>query len=319
MFKEITKEFDKLCDSLRKIKWLSHVPGFRSGSASHMLIAFAYYIITFFISAVSGSFLLPAVMFWSAPFIVTSIIDACRYKKYKGMISIPICLAATIIAAAMTGSSVKPIEIHIAENEIIFDDINQSHEIAYTVVPGNADKANIELVSENEAVANFENNSLLSKSEGETTVYAKLKNSDVTSEKIHVVVHDKAAEAEREEQARAAQAEREAQEKAAEEARQKAEQEAQAQKEAEAAQKEAEKAQAQKEAEESAKQEAESSAEQNSAQDSDADSASADTVYVGKTGNKYHRKSCSTLKGKGRAISLEDAKAEGRQPCKRCY
>ena len=310
MFKEITKEFDKLCDSLRKIKWLSHVPGFRSGSASHMLIAFAYYIITFFISAVSGSFLLPAVMFWSAPFIVTSIIDACRYKKYKGMLSIPICLAATIIAAAMTGSSVKPIEIHIAENEIIFDDINQSHEIAYTVVPGNADKANIELVSENEAVANFENNSLLSKSEGETTVYAKLKNSDVTSEKIHVVVHDKAAEAEREEQARAAQAEREAQEKAAEEARQKAEQEAQAQKEAEAAQ---------KEAEESAKQEAESSAEQNSAQNSDADSAPADTVYVGKTGNKYHRKSCSTLKGKGRAISLEDAKAEGRQPCKRCY
>lgn len=310
MFKEITKEFDKLCDSLRKIKWLSHVPGFRSGSASHMLIAFAYYIITFFISAVSGSFLLPAVMFWSAPFIVTSIIDACRYKKYKGMLSIPICLAATIIAAAMTGSSVKPIEIHIAENEIIFDDINQSHEIAYTVVPGNADKANIELVSENEAVTNFENNSLLSKSEGETTVYAKLKNSDVTSEKIHVVVHDKAAEAEREEQARAAQAEREAQEKAAEEARQKAEQEAQAQKEAEAAQ---------KEAEESAKQEAESSTEQNSAQDSDADSASADTVYVGKTGNKYHRKSCSTLKGKGRAISLEDAKAAGRQPCKRCY
>ena len=310
MFKEITKEFDKLCDSLRKIKWLSHVPGFRSGSASHMLIAFAYYIITFFISAVSGSFLLPAVMFWSAPFIVTSIIDACRYKKYKGMLSIPICLAATIIAAAMTGSSVKPIEIHIAENEIIFDDINKSHEIAYTVVTGNADKANIELVSENEAVANFENNSLLSKSEGETTVYAKLKNSDVTSEKIHVVVHDKAAEAEREEQARAAQAEREAQEKAAEEARQKAEQEAQAQKEAEAAQ---------KEAEESAKQEAESSAEQNSAQNSDADSAPGDTVYVGKTGNKYHRKSCSTLKGKGRAISLEDAKAEGRQPCKRCY
>lgn len=42
------------------------------------------------------------------------------------------------------------------------------------------------------------------------------------------------------------------------------------------------------------------------------------TVYVGATGNKYHKQGCGTLKGKGHAISLDEALAEGRTPCKRC-
>lgn len=42
------------------------------------------------------------------------------------------------------------------------------------------------------------------------------------------------------------------------------------------------------------------------------------TVYIGKTGTKYHRKTCGTLKGKGRAITLSEALAQGREPCKRC-
>jgi len=42
------------------------------------------------------------------------------------------------------------------------------------------------------------------------------------------------------------------------------------------------------------------------------------TVYIGRTGNKYHRKSCSTLKGNGTAISLSEARSQGRTPCKRC-
>ena len=42
------------------------------------------------------------------------------------------------------------------------------------------------------------------------------------------------------------------------------------------------------------------------------------TVYVGATGTKYHRQSCPTLKGKGHAISLEEAKNQGRTPCKVC-
>ncbi len=49
-----------------------------------------------------------------------------------------------------------------------------------------------------------------------------------------------------------------------------------------------------------------------------APSDDAETVYVGATGNKYHKQSCSTLKGKGYAMSLSKAKAQGRTACKRC-
>lgn len=42
------------------------------------------------------------------------------------------------------------------------------------------------------------------------------------------------------------------------------------------------------------------------------------TVYIGNTGDKYHRASCSTLKGKGHAISLDDAIAQKREACRRC-
>ncbi len=50
----------------------------------------------------------------------------------------------------------------------------------------------------------------------------------------------------------------------------------------------------------------------------DFDDDSSQTVYIGATGNKYHRESCSTLKGKGRAISKSQAENQGRTPCKRC-
>ncbi|MCI8655402.1 MAG: hypothetical protein HFJ48_06010 [Clostridia bacterium] len=44
-----------------------------------------------------------------------------------------------------------------------------------------------------------------------------------------------------------------------------------------------------------------------------------DMVWVGKTGNKYHRQSCRTLKGKGHQITLQQALKEGRQACKVCH
>lgn len=42
------------------------------------------------------------------------------------------------------------------------------------------------------------------------------------------------------------------------------------------------------------------------------------TVWIGNTGTKYHRESCSTLKGNGHKITLKEAIAEGREPCKVC-
>ena len=41
-------------------------------------------------------------------------------------------------------------------------------------------------------------------------------------------------------------------------------------------------------------------------------------VYIGKTGTKYHRANCYTLKGKGTPISLNYALTNGKTPCKRC-
>lgn len=48
------------------------------------------------------------------------------------------------------------------------------------------------------------------------------------------------------------------------------------------------------------------------------DNSTASTVYIGKTGSKYHRQNCRTLKGNGSAISLSDAKSQGRTACKIC-
>ena len=42
-------------------------------------------------------------------------------------------------------------------------------------------------------------------------------------------------------------------------------------------------------------------------------------VWVGATGSKYHNQGCGTLKGKGHQITLQQALAEGREPCKVCH
>ena len=48
------------------------------------------------------------------------------------------------------------------------------------------------------------------------------------------------------------------------------------------------------------------------------ESGSGVTVYITKTGAKYHRAGCSSLSQSKIPISLEEAKAQGFEPCKRC-
>lgn len=43
------------------------------------------------------------------------------------------------------------------------------------------------------------------------------------------------------------------------------------------------------------------------------------TVYVTKTGKKYHNDGCSSLKKSKIAMSLSEAEAEGYTPCKNCH
>lgn len=42
------------------------------------------------------------------------------------------------------------------------------------------------------------------------------------------------------------------------------------------------------------------------------------SVWIGETGTKYHRYSCSTLSGNKYEITLHEALNQGREPCKRC-
>lgn len=44
-----------------------------------------------------------------------------------------------------------------------------------------------------------------------------------------------------------------------------------------------------------------------------------ETVYIGETGTKYHYATCHTLKNGAFPISLEEALAQGRTPCKICH
>lgn len=43
------------------------------------------------------------------------------------------------------------------------------------------------------------------------------------------------------------------------------------------------------------------------------------TVYITRTGSKYHRNGCQYLRQSQIAISLSDAKARGYTPCSRCF
>lgn len=43
------------------------------------------------------------------------------------------------------------------------------------------------------------------------------------------------------------------------------------------------------------------------------------TVYITKTGSKYHKYNCSYLKHSRYSINLKDARSRGYTPCSRCY
>ena len=54
-------------------------------------------------------------------------------------------------------------------------------------------------------------------------------------------------------------------------------------------------------------------------QPSGSNETASQTVYITKTGKKYHRAGCQYLKQSKISISLKDAKASGYTPCSKCY
>ena len=60
------------------------------------------------------------------------------------------------------------------------------------------------------------------------------------------------------------------------------------------------------------------SAESRTSSEQPAPDADKITVYVTKSGKKYHKKGCQHLRRSSRAISLSEAVAKGYEPCSRC-
>lgn len=60
-------------------------------------------------------------------------------------------------------------------------------------------------------------------------------------------------------------------------------------------------------------------AQQKQQQQSQQQPASQNTVYIGKTGARYHHSGCGSLRGQGIAIDINQAKARGYTPCQKCY
>ena len=61
------------------------------------------------------------------------------------------------------------------------------------------------------------------------------------------------------------------------------------------------------------------SSEISNSSDNTSNSKNSQMVWVGDSGTKYHNEGCRTLKGNGHQITLQQALAEEREPCKVCH
>ena len=307
-----------------------------------------------------------------------SVVNAIKYKNVASLIPTAVCLGLLVIMGLFILAQVaEPKTITITASEIHFENINQEKKIEYKVEPENASHFSVKFYTENENIASFDNDVLKSVSEGETYIYAEIKNTDIKSEKIKVIVVDPVMQDVRnviekinaienvtlDSKALIEDAEnaynslpQEVQEKVTNystltEAREIYNQLENVTEKINAigsvsltsktAIEDAENAYnsltpevrekitnhpALTEARESYNQ-LENEKTKNTTQSKQTNSGysyagsddGSQTVYVGKTGTKYHYKNCRTLKGGGRAISLSTAISQGYTPCKVCH
>lgn len=245
-----------------------------------------------------------------------------RENKKKTIVTTAFVLIGMMLISGIFEET-KPERILLDVSQITFEDTGLTRSIGYIVEPSGAEHGGVQFVSQNEEIARFDGDKLTSVSEGETVIYAQLDGTGIRSENVEVKVADKNSET-----AQKAQAIIDKIDAISEVTKESG----QAIREAETAYHEADSAVKEKVTnvaaliaarvlltglEEETKTNDESLvAEADGYGESTASSTG--TVYIGKTGTKYHKKSCSTLKGKGTAISLSEAKAQGRTACKRC-
>lgn len=329
---------------------LDHLIGFRTRNKRYMAVAVLYYICVILGAAALGRYCLPALIAGlGAPIMVFAVIEAFKYKRHTSLISIPICAVLFVLSAALF-TEVTPESIILEHTDIAFEDVGQEKEISFSVLPEGTEYSGVTLVSRDGFIADFEGTTLVSRHEGDTEIYAVIDNTDIKSEPIKVTVADKNSQLQRlaydtidkinaigtvttesgeliedaensynslepevsqkvinselltlsrktYDNLIAAQTSLEESEKLLEEAKKK-----------------------EAEAKEKASAGSSGTSSENSSKKSSSGSSSENgsTVYIGKTGTKYHQKNCTTLKGNGIPISLDEALAEGRTPCKRC-
>lgn len=325
---------------------LDHLIGFRTRNKRYMAVAVLYYICVILGVAALGKYCLPALIAGlGAPIMVFAVIETFKYKRYISLISIPICAVLFVLSAALL-TEAAPKSIILEHTDIAFEDVEQKKEISFSVLPDGTEYSGVTLVSRDSFIADFEGTTLISRHEGDTEIYAVIDNTDIKSEPIKVTVTDKNSQLQRLaydtiDKINAIGAVTTESKELIEEAEnsynslepevsqmvinsellvlsRKAYDNLVA---AQTALEESEKLmeEAQRKTEE-AKEKAASGSSGTSSENSSSDTSSEDgsTVYIGKTGTKYHKKSCTTLNGNGIPISLDEALAEGRTPCKRC-
>jgi len=311
--------------SKREFNILKFIPGFRSGKRWKSVIASIYYIIAL-LCAFSNIWLCIFLLSW--PFIIFNLVTAIRGKNKNCLKISGIAFAAMLISPIIGGhqSTVG---------------VNQSTEISNTQSP-----IPIQALSST-SIPSIESSPIISIIPTfEPTLTPTLKPTINIEEAERIAAEQAEAERIAAEQAEAeriaaeqAEAERIAAEQAEAEriAAEQAEAERIAAEQAEAERIAAEQAEAERiaaeqaEAERAAAEKAESeriakeqkakeqkAKEQKEKKVVEAENPSGETVWIGETGTKYHRKSCSTLRGNKYEITLKEAKAEGREPCKRC-
>jgi len=236
-----------------------------------------------------------------------------KNDRWKTSIKFVITAAFGVVAIyffiASPQESVKSIKLPY---QIIEMDVNQTKTIACSLVPEVSDHSSkVAFYSSNEEIVRFHDDVLTSASEGTAEIYAKSHDGSVSSNKVKVTVVDRDLQ------------------KKKEKAKPVIDKIAAIKTSGENTVSEAQKAYnalssdikplvtnigiliaAQQKTEGQA-------AEANSSNDS-VNVKSSQTVYISKTGKKYHRKNCPTLKGKGTAISLSEALADGLTPCSIC-
>lgn len=334
---------------------MNYIIGFRSKTKKNMIIASLYYLaVLIYAICVKENSVFSLVLFWSVPFFVYGIKEAKNNKNYKGLIPLPICLLLMFVIANLTQTAPEVESIVFENQKITFSDINQEQPINIKVQPENAKTDDIDFIIKDIGIVKVENGIIHSLTEGETTIYALNNSNDVKSEEINIIVIDKAKQEERQNQANKIiehinsvdennildygekltyinddynKADEKVQElvtnkdkldeltqkwsAAKEEERKKIEEE------------EKRKAEEEEKARVAAEQKKNTSNSNNSSKNNISSNGTGSsggvTVYIGKTGNKYHTSSCPTLKGGGTAISLSEAQAQGRTACKRCH